>query len=344
VFGSGVFGAALALGAVGVLATSSSPAQAQQNHSPATVTATDAGVPPYIVAAGQGLVTPPDIEDVEHMCALLTSCPNLPLPPEALPSSVPGCVQSAMSVLTSPDALKFPLVIRECGLRSNSCNELRTCALRGVAPDICKGHGKNGRAGQCDDDGRAINCSHEKVVGVRDCTRGGEQCIVREGQAACVLGPCTSENKEGSPPSCSASGTRVLQCEHGKLSSLDCAVLGLKCTMSDGKPGCSTPTATCSGTSKHCDGNVSVGCMHGHEVRVDCGASGLTCNATPGAIPVGACVAQPPESDKCDPKDPPKCDGATIKYCFAGKKRSYFCKSLGFNGCVKDGSSVHCGG
>ena len=345
-FGSGVFGAALALGAVGVLATSSSPAQAQQNHSPATVTATDAGVPPYIVAAGQGLVTPPDIEDVEHMCALLTSCDRLPFTTSMLPTSVPSCVQSFMNILTSPEAVKFSLTIRECGLRANSCSELRACSLRDASPDACSGRGKTSPVGICDLDGRAINCFHEKVVGVRDCPRGGEQCVVREGQAACALGPCTGENKEGAPPTCSASGTRVLQCDHGKLASLDCGAFGLKCTVADGHPGCSAATASCSGTAKHCDGNVSVGCMHGHEVRVDCGASGLMCNPVSGSSPVGACVAPPPPaaSDKCESKDTARCDGATIKYCFAGRKRSYFCKSLGFNTCLKDGNAIRCGG
>jgi hypothetical protein len=339
VVGSGLSGALATVVAVATLATSASRAEAQQH--PAV---SDGGVPTYIVAAGQGLVTPPDVEDVEHMCALLTSCPSLPLSSDMLPSSVPGCVQSSMKELTSPEAVKFSLLIRECGLRSNSCAELRQCALRGAATDICKDRGKSGAVGICDLDGRAINCFHEKVVGVRDCPRGGEQCVVREGQAACALGPCSGDNKEGAPPTCSASGTRVLQCDHGKLASFDCTTLGLKCTVADGKAGCSTPTPACSGTSKRCDGNVSVGCMHGHEVRVDCGAAGLTCSATPGSIPVGACVAPASTVDKCDPKDPPKCDGATIKYCFAGRKRSYFCKSLGFGTCVKDGSAVHCGG
>jgi hypothetical protein len=298
----------------------------------------------YIVQAGQGLVTPPAIEDVEHMCALLSSCPNLPLPPGVQISSVPGCVTAFMNELASPGAVKFSLLIRDCGLRSNACVELRKCMLWGAADDVCTDRGKNGPAGRCDDQGRAIQCNHEKVVAVRDCPRGGEQCVVREGQASCVLGPCTAENKEGSPPTCSASGTRVLQCDHGKLTSFDCAAFGLKCSVVDGKVGCAPPTALCSGASKRCDGTYSVGCVHGHEARVDCGAAGLSCSGTPTSIPVGACMATPPETDKCDPKDPPKCEGASIKYCFAGKKRSYFCKSLGFNGCVKDGASVRCGG
>jgi len=336
--------AAIGIGIVAIGAAvgfSARTAEAQQAHGLAV---TDAGVPAYIAAAGQGLVTPPDIEDVEHMCALLTSCDKLPFPPQSLPNSEPSCVQTFMNELTSPDALTFSLTVRECGLRANSCSELRACALRGAAPNACSGRGRSGVVSICDMDGRAIDCLKEQVIRVRDCPRGGEQCVVREGNATCALGPCASDNKEGGAATCSASGTRVLQCDHGKLVSLDCGAFGLKCTLEGGKTRCAPPTAACSGTAKRCDGNVSVGCLHGHEVRVDCGAAGLMCNASPGSTPVGSCVAPAPAAatDKCDPKDAPKCDGATIKYCFAGRKRSYFCKSLGFDKCTKDGNTVSC--
>lgn len=165
-----------------------------------------------------------------------------------------------------------------------------------------------------------------------------------KGKRRASSAPARQRTRKGSPPTCSASGTRILQCDHGKLTSFDCAAFGLKCSLLEGKVGCAPPTPACTGTSKRCDGNVSVGCLHGHEVRVHCGAAGLTCNGSPGATPVGACMAPAPDTDKCDPKDAGKCDGATIKYCFAGKKRSYFCKSLGFNQCVKDGAALRCGG
>ncbi len=115
----------------------------------------DAGTPAYMVAAGQGLVTPPDIEDVEHMCALLTSCHDLPFPPQMIPNSEPSCVRDFMSELTSPDAVKFSLAIRECALQANSCSDLRACALRGASSDACKGRGKTSPVGRCDIDGRA---------------------------------------------------------------------------------------------------------------------------------------------------------------------------------------------
>jgi hypothetical protein len=335
-------GASIALTAVSFAATAQTVATGGALL--AQIGAADAGVPPYIQAASQGIVKPPDIEDVEHMCALLTSCPDLPFPPQSLPTSVPSCVKAMMDELSSPDAVKYPLSIRECGLVSNSCAQLAQCARRGADPNVCKGYGKSSPVGKCDFDGRAINCFHEEIVGVRECPRGGEQCVVRDGVAGCVLGPCTDENKEGAPPTCSASGVRILRCDRGKLTSLDCAAFGLKCTMDGGNAGCAPPTAACTGTQKRCDGNVSVGCVHGHEVRVDCGATGLTCNLVPGATPIGTCAAPaaPAGPEKCDAHEAPKCEGATIKYCFAGKRRSYFCKSLGFNKCAKDGQTVHC--
>lgn len=178
-------------------------------------------------------------------------------------------------------------------------------------------------------------------------------------QATCALGRKTqcdegdaenAENtekgiqKRGPATWCSASGNRAVQCDHGSLRSEDCSAFGLECSMADGKAGCATTTPACSGKFTHCDGNVSVGCMHGHQVRVDCGAGGLACKATPGSVAVGACVATPRGNGRCKATEAPRCDGATIKYCFAGKERSYSCKGVGFERCVKEGSEVRCGG
>ena len=305
----------------------------------------DGGVPAYIVNASQGIVRPPDLRDVEDLCALLTSCDKLPFPPNVIPNSMPKCVEALMATLSEPDAVKFSLAIREAGLAAISCKDLRDRALHGADPNACKGRGRGGRGiGICDLDGRAITCYNEQVVAVRDCPRGGEQCVAGQGQAACAIGPCTEENKEGGPWTCSASGQRMLRCDHGKLASLDCAAFGLKCTTDQAKAGCAPPTPTCAGPGIHCDGNVAVGCEHGHEVRIDCGAAGMTCSQTAGSTAVGACVAPPPSvGEKCDAKDASKCDGAKISYCFAGQRRSYLCKTVGLDKCVKEGGVVHCG-
>ncbi len=288
-------------------------------------------------------VTPPLVDDVEQMCALLSSCDGLPIPSSLLPHDFAGCVKAMQNDMTSPAAVNFSLTLRECGLRANSCNMLRTCALRGAKSDVCVGRGKTSPAGYCDSDGRAVSCFHEKVLAVRDCPRGGEQCAVREGESLCTLGACPADVKEGAPAQCSASGKRILKCEKGRLSSLDCAAFGLKCgTQPDGTPGCTTQGKACVQGSKRCDGNVAVGCFNGHETRVDCSAAGLTCNGAPGATAIGACYAPVPDSGKCDASAAPSCNGATISYCADGKSRSYFCKAMGFNKCVKDTHGVRC--
>jgi hypothetical protein len=302
----------------------------------------DGGVMSTFVAHAQrGEVVPPDIDDVEHMCALLTACDRLPIPPGLVPPEFATCVKKFSDELTSPEAITFSLTMRECGLQSNSCAALRACALHGASADACQGRGHQSVVGLCDVDGRAISCWHDEVLAVRDCGRGGEQCIVAGGDAKCTLGPCPGTIKDGDAPQCSASGTHKLQCEKGKLVSLDCAAFGLRCDSTGGVAGCATSGAPCASGAKRCDGNVAVGCVNGHEVRVDCSSAGLSCSAGGGGNAVGACAAAPPANGACDPSEKPRCDGASIKYCSEGKARSYFCKSLGFGRCESKGGP-HC--
>ena len=329
------------------LAASATPPPA--GTAPTPPTATSAGPSALLDRARQGRVVPPALEDVEQVCALLTSCPDLPIPASMVPTDFASCVKSISSQLASPGGVAFSLLVRECGLRANSCSELRTCGLRGANATACAGRGRDNPAGYCDIDGRALSCFHERIAGVRDCPRGGEQCSVREGQAACSLGACPPEIAEGGAPVCSASGTRIVMCEHGVLNSLDCAAFGLICA-TNGPAGsrCAPPTAPCIGTSTRCEGDVSVSCYNGHEVSVECGAAGMTCapSAAPGATPdgrtVGSCVAAAPAGAACDPNAPPRCEGATLRYCSAGQPRSFLCKTLGFNRCATTASGARC--
>jgi hypothetical protein len=318
-----------------------------------------AATPEAVVLGQRGLVMPPVLDDVEHMCALLTSCDPLPIPSGFVPADFAACVKRMTDELTSSGAIASSLLVRECGLSSNSCSELRTCALRGAKPDSCGGRGRQTLAGYCDIDGRALTCLHERVQGVRDCPRGGEQCSVRQGEALCTLGACPPEIKEGAPAVCSASGTRILRCEHGQLVSLDCTAFGLVCAASTSGGGSSGPTCApatppCSAGSRRCEGNVSVGCLGGHEVRIDCASGGLLCfppsatAAMPGAPPVtaepvGQCFSPVSAGSGCDARTPARCEGATIRYCAEGKSRSYLCKSLGFSRCgAAQGGGVRC--
>ena len=314
----------------------------------------DAAAPAAPAAsAAPAHVTPADLEDVEHMCALLTACERLPLPSGIVPHDFVGCTRTLYAELASPGAVAFSLTLRDCGLRASSCGELRACALRGAKPDVCTGRGKAGPVDMCDGDGRAITCNNERVTLVRDCPRGGEQCVVREGHAVCALGSCDKETA----PACSVSGTRVLECKKGKLLSLDCGAFGLQCTASADGPKCATQAPACREGATRCDGATAVGCWHGHEVRVDCGARGLGCgvgssSSSSSSLGVGACTvlappSRPPSSDAgaapaCDASAPPRCDGASLRWCAWGQPRSYLCKSVGLQRCVADEKGARC--
>jgi hypothetical protein len=310
---------------------------------------TSSGALSAVIQGQRGVVVPPDVNDIEHMCALLTACEKLPIPPSIVPPDFAGCVAKMSADLTSPSTLGSSLLVRECGLQSSSCAALRSCALRGADPAACAGRGKQSVVGFCDVDGRALACWHEQVLAVRDCPRGGEQCIVVDGQSTCTLGPCPAGVAEGDKPRCSASGRHLMHCEKGKLASLDCAAFGLKCTAGvDGAAGCSTTGPACAAGAKRCDGTAAVGCYDGHETRVNCAAATMTCAAPAtgaSAAAVGACFAAPPASgDACDPADRGKCELANVKYCHAGTARSYSCKSLGFSRCeaLSSGGGVRC--
>jgi hypothetical protein len=338
-----VFAGVAALLAVGgILAVAGVEAPPVELEDEAFAAGPDSGTLTFVSAAQKGLLLPPDLDDIEQMCALLTGCTNLPIPPGVVPADFGECVKKMSHELTSASGVGYSVTLRECGLKANSCDALRNCAMRGADPKSCDGRGGKAPVGYCDESGRALTCYKDKVWLVRNCPFGNEQCRVSEKGAQCILGPCSSD--AGDVPYCSQSGTRVLQCEHGKLTSLDCAAFGLQCSNfkgADGGPqvGCSTTAKECSGTAKRCDGKVAVACHNSHEVRVDCAAAGLNCDTNPSSPTVGACVV-PPSAVNCSPNDAPKCDGKAIKYCASGRQRSYLCSTL-FSTCSKDGG-VHC--
>lgn len=329
--------AVLSIGVAGTVVLAASASSAEDAGAPAA--------PRAPAAPAQGHVVPPDLDDVEHMCALLTGCDRLPLPAGVVPRDFAACVRTMRDELSSPGAAFASLTLRECGLEASSCGALRTCALRGARTDVCAGRGKSGPVDHCDGEGRAITCEGERVTLVRDCPRGGEQCVVVGGKASCSLGPCETD----SAPACSRSGTRVLECKKGKLLSLDCAAFGMRCVSSgEGGPRCATSAPACGTGASRCEADdVAVGCFHGHEVRIDCKAAGLACasRSTPAGSLVGACAEPaPPAKGACDPDAKPRCDGAKLRWCAWGKPRSYLCKSVGLSRCVTDDKGSRCAG
>lgn len=309
---------------------------------PKLLGATDGGIAPSIALATQGLVKPPAIEDVEEMCALLIGCNDVPLP---IPSQDLGeCVRTLWRELAVPEAVKFSISLRECGLGSNSCKALRECALHGVTGDVCAGRGMDKQMSYCDGDGRALTCNKGKLVQVRNCPRFGEQCAAKNGQSTCFLGSCPPDVPADGTPVCSGNGAKIFVCDGGKLLSFDCGGFGLTCTKGpDGKPTCaSEKTPACEKDAKRCDGDDHVGCVGGHEVRVQCGKSGMKCAEVATKDSVGTCTAPTAGDGAACSGQPSRCVGNNVQYCAGGKTRSFFCKGLGFAKCVGGPGQARC--
>lgn len=301
-----------------------------------------------LAAAGRGAVVPPRLSDVEQMCAMLLGCGDIPI---QVPTYDFGlCVRHFWDQMASPDALTSSLTIRECGLGAVSCGQFARCALRGADPNACDGRGMGASepVGRCDLGGRALQCLEGKVVGVRDCPRGGELCAVRGGKAACVAGRCEVEAGKKSKPTCSADKTRIVSCQLGRTVSMSCAALGLQCETVDGKPTCVPGSApSCSGNEAKCDHASSVQCVNGREIRVQCNQANLVCGVdTKGKTRVGACATSPysGSDDECDPKAfETRCRGNAVEYCVGGKLEKYDCKTyFGLNKCMGRPGQAHC--
>ena len=233
--------------------------------------------------------------------------------------------------MSSPTAVGFSLTMRECGLQSNSCAALRACALRGANPDACAGRGKQGVVGFCDVDGRALTCWHEQMLAVRDCPRGGEQCIVVDGQATCTLGPCPGGIEEGDKPRCSASGTPPASLREGQAG--EPRLRGLRAQVRDRRRRDGRLRDGGRGVRRRGEAlrRERLGRLlqrprgarrlrrRGADVRVDAGKHARR----------GLRLAGPAAGGRVRPADRGKCDGANVKYCDAGKPRALLLQGAG---------------
>lgn len=307
-----------------------------------------AGSDAMLAAAGRGIVIPPRIDDVEQMCAMLLGCDNVPI---QVPTYDFGlCVRHFWERLAGADAIESSLTIRECGLGAVSCGQFARCALRGADATNCggRGIGASKPVGRCDLGGRALQCLEGKIVGVRDCPRGGELCAVRQGEAECVSGRCTVEAGKTVKPACSADKTRISTCKNGRTVSMSCAALGLQCESVNGEPTCVPGSAArCTGSGKRCDHASSVQCVSGREVRVQCNQANLVCGIDADEKSrIGACATSPysGSDNECDPKKfTTRCRGTDVEYCVGGRIKKYNCKTyFGMNQCVGRPGEAHC--
>ena len=99
--GATLAAALVALAGLAGAAGTSSADDADAGNAARPGPARDAGRAP--VPTG-GHVVPADLEDVEHMCALLTACERLPLPAGLVPLDFVGCTRAMYAELASAAA------------------------------------------------------------------------------------------------------------------------------------------------------------------------------------------------------------------------------------------------
>lgn len=120
-----VVGAAGGVGA-GTLVALAYVSSAEGTADGAPPTSPDGGaLTTFVTQALRGEYVPPDLDQVERMCALLTGCSALPIPPNLVPTDFPSCVKRFTEEMTGVGGIEFSLTMRECGLEASSCAALQ---------------------------------------------------------------------------------------------------------------------------------------------------------------------------------------------------------------------------
>jgi hypothetical protein len=284
-----------------------------------------------------GEVLPPDLEDVEHLCALEVGCDSARgTSPNVAPASrdLADCIRTHGRRLLSGAE---PAGATACSLRATTCAELHACATEaeGRAQAACAGKGRDGAVSICDGPTRGLTCSQGRVVQITRCA-SPSTCSIVDGLPACAGAPCRATG--AFRPRCGVDGARMTTCSKGRLLEIDCAARGGRCVELEGIAACTPNGEPCQPADARCDGEVAVQCVQGREVRVRCDAVGLSC-ARSGAE-VGCAwrgVGKP-----CEVGARATCEGTSVRYCMDGRTRTYACRALGFTRCLSGADGVRC--
>ena len=296
-------------------------------------------------ARQRGEVVPPDLDDVEHMCALLTSCDKLPIPPSLIPPD--------FAVVREEDDRRADLAPAASTSRSRcasagcSRTRARACApARCTAPTPTPAPAAASRASSASATSTAARspAGTTRSLAVRDCPRGGEQCLVATARRRAPSGRARRRRRRrqaallrvGDAPAALREG----QAREPRLRGLRPQVRHRRPT---GPPACATAGPPCAGSAKRCEGE-----HRGRLLQRPRGARRLRRRRADvhrrrraGRPSARACRRRRPSAGAI-PDQAPRCDGANIKYCVAGKPRSHFCKAMGFNKCDSSHNGPHC--
>ncbi len=303
--------------------------------------------------------------DAAHLCALVSSCPDLGasivastgLPIVEIASGTitvnfSACVDwltlpLAPSDGSSPGArLGFDVVrgMIVCMAASSACDDAQRCAFEEA---LSPGDPRcSPPLASCDAKGDFVDCSNGRVDRCRsDLLAPDSTCTTAATVTACASGLCTEAEKKcdkGYLFECSANEPKR---------SLNCAAFGLACDDSAvvaaqrgcaGQSGVTTCALSAMG-QQSCIGNRVQTCSGVVNAEVDCSVIGETCSAELGAQGPARCKRA---DATCSPYDATTnvCSGNTISTCLDGIKDAIDCSIIG-SSCLPaaSGVSAHCG-
>ncbi|MCA9673196.1 MAG: hypothetical protein KC503_46710 [Myxococcales bacterium] len=212
------------------------------------------------------------------------------------------------------------------------CKIIRECLGFQGKPQTCG----TGYQPRCDGD-VAYNCDllAKWEQGIK-CSLGGLKCGLKKAgsqtQAVCGGGTCDEQQFKAD---CSTD-QKLLQCVGGAIEIIDCPEQGLQCR--DPKKGvCEGKGRSCRDFSPECRGDSVFRCEQGYEWVRDCSKEFGSKKCDTG---LADCVGAGTECNTDSFFD--ECQGDTLVVCIDGKRRTFDCKGMGFEGCVKEGSFANC--
>jgi len=279
---------------------------------------------------------PASLVEVAHTCARVAACTHAHDTPHLRDPA--ACIDWWLSH-ADPNV---PDPLHTCLARATTCAETATC-LHGAgdarAAEFCAK--RPGVVSGCDGD-KLVSCSdddaHESTV--TDCAALGASCREMKAPGGLVIRGCVSTQKcpPGAPEArCDGAGA-VLSCHDGVVERATCRP-GTRCEEHRDESGEATASCQLPGRrrcemlgARHCEGDRLVECSsQGHFGRIrvsDCAGFGLRCS---GVGPRAGCYV--PADVECDREMLPRCDGASIVFCAAGRLTKIPCAKLGLETC-----------
>jgi hypothetical protein len=292
--------------------------------------------PPKLQAAPPVTKDPAWLANVSQTCARVASCTRARDTPRLRD---PGaCVDwwLAHGDPASPDPLQ------KCLGAATTCEQVATCMHGGGdarAAQFCAQ--RPGVVSGCDGD-RLVSCSdddaHESTV--LDCATLGATCRETKSAGGLVTRGCFAPQKcpPGAPEARCDGASAVLSCHDGAVERATCAP-GTRCEEHKDENAESTASCQLPGRprcnmlgARRCEGDRLVECSgSGHYGRVrvtDCVGFGLRCAGTG---PRASCYV--PNDVECGTEMLPKCEGASLVFCAAGRVTKVSCAALGMSTC-----------